>query len=109
MLKHYILGSQGCAAPTKWSDLLFTTGSFAPGRVGLLRANAWILALIIANAAPVAAQTPVPAEPQVRQQEPLAPTDEGPDKGSIWQRDHLMGDIFGVRSALEKRGITITL
>src|SRR5690242_16423361 len=67
--------------------------------------------LMIATAAacPAGAQSPPSAEPIIREQQPISEPEPEEDKGSIWQRDRLLGDPFGLRSKLESHGITITL
>jgi porin len=66
-----------------------------------------VAALSVLLAAPAFAEQP--AEPDVRQQPPTEVNTGDEDKGSIWKRDHLLGDMFGLRSTLENHGITFTL
>src|SRR4051794_23686110 len=86
---------------------MFLTGSACPAGASRARATAMALMMATAAAYPAGAQSPPPAAPDIREQQPLAEPEE--EKGSIWQRDQLLGDPFGLRSKLESHGITITL
>ncbi|KAA5608121.1 carbohydrate porin, partial [Rhodovastum atsumiense] len=72
-----------------------------------------LLALLLASVAalPALAQTPLPAAPETREQQPLGAgpqTGAEPEKG-FWEREHMLGDLGGLRSRLEDAGVTLTL
>ncbi len=52
----------------------------------------------------------LPASPEQRQQAPAGPADQGPEKGTgLLERDRLLGDLGGLRTKLEDKGITFGL
>jgi porin len=84
-------------------------GNNCSAGAGCARAAAVALMIATAAAHPAGAQSPPAAEPAIREQQPMPEPEPPEDKGSIWQRDQLLGDPFGLRSKLESHGITITL
>ena len=66
------------------------------------------LALLLLGATSALSQTPPPADPGTRNQQPLGP-EEPETEGGIWQRDRLLGDLGGLRTRLADAGITLTL
>ena len=52
----------------------------------------------------------LPASPEQRQQAPAGPSDQGPEKGTgLLERDKLLGELGGLRTRLEDKGITFGL
>lgn len=52
----------------------------------------------------------LPASPEQRQQAPAGPADQAPEKGTgLLERDKLLGDLGGLRTRLEDKGITFGL